>query len=173
MLAACVPTGATSTGTPDSASKYDRSTWGNWATVSGKCDTRETVLKTQGQNVVVDANCKATSGTWTSPYDSIVITQERLLDIDHIVPLKEAWLSGAGGWNAKQRNTFYNDLDNLVAVSQNSNRSKGDSDPAVWIPSNKAYVCTYISKYVAIKTKYHLSEDNKEQLRIQDLQRNC
>ncbi|MFF7551180.1 DUF1524 domain-containing protein [Streptomyces canus] len=63
--------------------------------------------------------------------------EARALDIDHLVPLAEAWESGASTWTAKERETYANDLDDpraLIAVSATSNRSKPDQDPATWTP---------------------------------------
>ncbi|KAG8762657.1 hypothetical protein FRC12_008930, partial [Ceratobasidium sp. 428] len=77
---------------------YDRNLFPHWITISGACDTRETVLKRDGTNVVTDSACAATSGTWKSVYDGATWTAASDLDIDHIIPLKEAWVSGARTW---------------------------------------------------------------------------
>ena len=66
------------------------------------------VLKRDGTNVVTDSSCKATSGNWVSPYDGVATTLASDLDIDHLVPLKEAWLSGARDWTDAQREAFAN-----------------------------------------------------------------
>jgi len=68
---------------------YARDKFPTWITISGTCDTRETVLKRDGTNVVVDSACKATSGTWVSPYDGATWTAASDLDIDHLVPLSK------------------------------------------------------------------------------------
>ena len=44
-------------------------------------DTRETVLKRDGTNVVTDSTCKPTSGNWVSPYDGVPTTNPSDLDI--------------------------------------------------------------------------------------------
>ncbi|EUC56448.1 secreted protein [Rhizoctonia solani AG-3 Rhs1AP] len=74
---------------------YARDLFPTWDTISGTCDTRETVLKRDGTGVLTDSACTSTSGTWLSPYDGATWTAASDLDIDHIVPLKEAWVSGA------------------------------------------------------------------------------
>ncbi|MBE3049144.1 hypothetical protein IMZ48_42930 [Candidatus Bathyarchaeota archaeon] len=51
----------------------------------------EYVLKRDGTNVVTDNACKSTSGTWASPYDTGVWTDPQDVDIDHMVPLSNAW----------------------------------------------------------------------------------
>lgn len=54
--------------------------------------SREYVLKRDGTNVVTNSACSATSGTWASPYDGGVWTAASDIDIDHMVPLKNAWV---------------------------------------------------------------------------------
>jgi hypothetical protein len=53
------------------------------------------VLKRDGTGVVTDTACHATSGTWKSPYDGATWTATSDLDIDHVVPLKNAWLTSS------------------------------------------------------------------------------
>ena len=61
-------------------------------TTSGSCNTREVVLARDGTNVVQDSSsCAATSGTWKSPYDGATWTAASDVDIDHMVPLSNAW----------------------------------------------------------------------------------
>lgn len=55
----------------------------------------EYVLKRDGTNVVVSSACTATSGSWLSPYDGATWTAASDLDIDHMVPLKNAWIVSA------------------------------------------------------------------------------
>ncbi|MFD0343627.1 DUF1524 domain-containing protein [Streptomyces sp. NPDC127117] len=93
--------------------------------------TREVTLQRDGQNVVQDDQCRAVSGTWYSEYDGLTIDSVSRIDIDHVVPLKEAWRSGASEWTTPERRAFANDLvhSQLIAVSAGSNRAKGDKDP--------------------------------------------
>ncbi|KAH8831319.1 hypothetical protein DL96DRAFT_1677808 [Flagelloscypha sp. PMI_526] len=143
---------------------YDRDLFPTWDTISGTCNTRETVLKRDGTNVVVDSACAATSGNWVSPYDGVATTLASDLDIDHVVPLKEAWVSGARDWTTAQRESFANDLTRpqLVAVTDNLNQSKGDKDPAEFVPPLASYVCTYIRAWIHVKHYYDLSVDSTE-----------
>lgn len=66
---------------------YDRDEFKHWITISGTCDTRETVLKRDGSNVQTSSACAATSGTWYSDYDGATWSAASDVDIDHIVPL--------------------------------------------------------------------------------------
>jgi hypothetical protein len=76
-------------------SSYDRDRFPHWITITGACNTREQVLKRDGTGVTVNSSCAATSGTWRSPYDGATWTNPSDVDIDHMVPLAEAWSSGA------------------------------------------------------------------------------
>ncbi|WP_371784433.1 GmrSD restriction endonuclease domain-containing protein [Streptosporangium subroseum] len=126
-------------------SSYDRSLFNHWITIGGACNTRETVLKRDGVGVVAGSNCAPTSGSWYSPYDGATWTAASDVDIDHMVPLAEAWRSGAYGWTSAQRQTYANDLGGpeLWAVTDNVNQSKGDQDPTTWQPSVASFRCTY------------------------------
>lgn len=70
---------------------YSRDKFPHWITQSGSCDTRETVLERDGSGVVTSSACAATSGTWVSPYDGATWTAAGDVDIDHMVPLGNAW----------------------------------------------------------------------------------
>jgi hypothetical protein len=88
------------------------------------------------------------------------------------VPLKEAWDSGAHAWTSLQRERFANDLSDgraLIAVTNSVNRSKGDRDPSQWLPPRTAYVCTYISDWIAVKYQWNLSMDSSEWGRLKNL----
>ena len=106
---------------------YNRDLFNHWIT-SGGCTTRQTVLRRDGTNIVIGSGCAPTSGRWVSPYDNVATTVPADLDIDHVVPLKEAWVSGARSWTNAQREAFANDLTRpqLAAVTDNLNASKGD-----------------------------------------------
>ena len=76
---------ATLTVAPEDRTGYDRDLFPHWITQSGTCNTRETVLKRDGSDVVTDANCAATSGSWYSPYDGATWSAASDVDIDHLV----------------------------------------------------------------------------------------
>ncbi|WP_414646456.1 HNH endonuclease family protein [Embleya scabrispora] len=142
---------------------YDRSLFPTWITISGTCDTREWILKRDGAGVTTNSACGATSGTWTSAYDNVVTTDPSTFDIDHVIPLSEAWASGAWAWTTTRRRTFANDVNDpqLIAVSASSNRSKGDRDPAEWLPQ-ASFRCTYARAWVQVKHDYALTVDSSE-----------
>lgn len=49
-------------------------------------------MKRDGTGVQTNDACTITAGTWVSPYDNITFTVGHDLDIDHLVPLKNAWI---------------------------------------------------------------------------------
>ncbi|WP_299530586.1 HNH endonuclease family protein [uncultured Streptomyces sp.] len=158
-----------------SASGYSRDKFPHWITQSGACNTREVILKRDGTNVVQDSACAATSGSWYSPYDGATWTAASDVDIDHMVPLAEAWRSGASGWTTAQRQAFANDLTRpqLIAVTDNVNQSKSDQDPGEWLPSRAAYLCTYARAWVHVKHYYDLTIDTTEKSALQSVLNGC
>jgi len=158
-----------------SMSGYSRDLFPHWITISGSCNTRETVLKRDGTNVIVNGSCYPTSGSWYSPYDGATWTAASDVDIDHIVPLAEAWRSGANSWTTSTRQSFANDLTRpaLIAVTDNVNQAKGDQDPSTWQPPLSFYRCTYSKMW--IRTKYHwsLKFQSSEKAALQNMLNTC
>lgn len=147
-----------------SSNGYSRDLFPHWNTVSGSCNTRETVLRRDGSNVVVGSDCYPDSGSWYSPYDGATWSLASDVDIDHIVPLSNAWRTGASGWTQSRRTQFANDLSNpqLIAVTDNVNSAKGDQSPATWKPSRTAYWCTYAKMWTRTKYRYALTVNSAE-----------
>jgi len=147
----------------------------HWVDADGdSCDTREEVLIAESTSrAQVDAyGCKVIEGDWLSPYDNAAHTNPSELDIDHMIPLKEAWDSGAWAWSAMKRQLFANDLTDarsLIAVTAGQNRSKSDRDPSNWLPPQTQYRCTYLAEWVAIKSHWKLSMDQSEFGRIKNV----
>ncbi|XVS64279.1 HNH endonuclease family protein [Actinosynnema sp. CA-299493] len=161
--------------TEGSTSGYSRDLFPHWSTVSGACNTRETVLKRDGTGVVTDSACAATSGRWHSPYDGATWTAASDVDIDHVVPLAEAWRSGASSWTTSRRQSFANDLSGpqLIAVTDNVNQAKGDQDPALWKPPLTSYWCTYAKMWTHSKHKWGLSVNSTEKSALQSMLGRC
>lgn len=161
---------------PERSGGYDRSLFRHWTTSNG-CTTRSRVLiRDSAGTAVVNSSCTVTGGTWFSPFDGVWIDVPRSLDIDHVVPIAEAWRSGARDWDESTRRAFANDLSDprsLIAVSASSNRSKGDRDPAGWLPSHREYRCEYVGTWVAIKHTWELSIDAQERAAIVQVLDGC
>ncbi|MEU9618177.1 MULTISPECIES: HNH endonuclease family protein [unclassified Streptomyces] len=158
-----------------SSTGYSRDKFPHWITQSGACNTREVVLERDGTNVTQDSSCAAVSGSWYSEYDGATWTAASDLDIDHMVPLAEAWRSGASSWTTAQRQAYANDLTRpqLIAVTDNVNQAKGDKDPAKWLPPRTAYRCTYARAWVHVKHYYDLTVDSAEKSALQSILNNC
>jgi hypothetical protein len=160
----------------DKATGYDRSLFKHWIDADKDgCNTRAEVLIEEAiVKPKVGLKCKLTGGKWLSAYDGKTVTNSSLLDVDHMVPLAEAWRSGAWKWTPAQRQAFANDLDNseaLIAVTLSTNRSKGDRDPALWMPAKDK--CTYTANWISIKTKYSLTVDSQESAMLSALVSEC
>ncbi|MEU8332295.1 HNH endonuclease family protein [Micromonospora arborensis] len=158
-----------------STSGYSRDLFPHWITVSGSCNTREQVLKRDGTSVVVDSSCAATSGRWYSPYDGATWTAASDVDIDHVVPLAEAWRSGANSWTTSRRQSFANDLTRpqLIAVTDNVNQAKGDQDPSTWQPPLSSYRCTYSKIWITVKYSWSLNLQAAEKSALQSMLNTC
>lgn len=134
---------------------YNRSEWKHW--IGSPCNTRETVLKTQGTNVRTDKNCKIISGTWNEPYLGKTVTNSGSLDIDHVIPLGYVAAHGGQSWSAAKKQQYANDPSLLLAVDSGENRSKGDQGPSGYMPTNKNFQCQYATYWVNTATKYNIS----------------
>ncbi|MEV6895993.1 HNH endonuclease family protein [Amycolatopsis sp. NPDC051372] len=154
---------------------YSRDKFPHWIQQGNNCDTREVVLKRDGTNVVTNSSCTATSGKWVSPYDGATWTAASDVDIDHVVPLADAWRTGASSWTTAQRQAYANDLSDpqLIAVTDNVNQEKGDRSPDQWKPPSTGYWCTYARMWVAVKSKFKLTVNSAEKSALTDMLGRC
>jgi hypothetical protein len=157
------------------AAGYSREQFPLWGVVEGRCDTREKVLERDGKNVVQDTECRAVAGSWVSPYDGKKVDDALGLDIDHMVPLKNAWVSGAAGWDLERRKQFANDLvhPQLFAVTAAANRAKGAKGPEAWKPPSEAFWCTYATDWISVKRTYQLTVTEAEKNALADMLTHC
>jgi hypothetical protein len=161
---------------PGSLAGYRRDRFGDgWLAAGGGCDTRERVLQRDGRAVRVGAGCRAVSGRWRSLYDGRILRRSSAVDIDHVVPLANAWRSGARAWSRRRRERFANDLRDpeLVAVSAASNRAKGDSGPQSWRPPRPAVWCLYARWWIDVKTVWRLSVTRAERRALDAMLTTC
>ena len=155
---------------------YDRTLFKLWVDADGDgCDTREEVLIAEAEDApTIGSGCSLTNGRWYSYYDGAYQTSASALDIDHVVPLAEAWDSGARTWTSTRRESYANDLGDsrtLVGVTAAVNRAKGDQDPAEWQPAiNK---CRYVKDWVAVKIRWGLTQNSAEKTALQDIAAGC
>ncbi len=151
----------------ESREGYQRTSFKHWVDEDRDgCSTRAEVLLAESRvPATVEPRCKVTAGQWYSYYDGVTLEAPGGLDIDHVVPLAEAWDSGASGWTASRREAYANDLGSersLVAVTAKTNRSKADQDPAQWLPPLADARCTYATDWVATKLRWNLTVDQAE-----------
>jgi len=154
---------------------YSRERFPHWRSHQGACDTREAVLQRDGRNVTVDADCQPKTGSWFSLYDSKTFTKASELDIDHMVPLANAWRTGAKNWTDEKRADFANDMTRpqLIAVSASTNRSKGDQDPSQWKPPNRDFWCDYAVRWITVKAYWQLTVTTAEKAALSDMLGGC
>jgi hypothetical protein len=155
---------------------YLRDDWPTWEDIDGDgCDAREQTLIAESTTPAqVDPfGCKVIAGDWTSDYDGTVTSDPSAVDIDHVVPLENAHLSGGWRWDAGRRRQFANDPANLVAVSPASNRSKGASTPDEWRPPNQVSWCQTATTWVRVKVSYGLTATTTERDALGDMLSRC
>ena len=129
------------------------------------CDTRNDILRRDLVDVVIKPGsngCGVLSGTLNDPYTGATVAFQRGADtsaevqIDHVVALSDAWQTGAQDWDELRRRDFANDPANLQTTIGWVNQEKGDGDAATWLPSNKSYRCTFVTRIVDVKAAYGL-----------------
>ena len=146
---------------------YTRDQFGPaWADVDRNgCDTRNDILKRDLSDEVFKEKtnaCVVLSGKLVDPFSGETInfvrgnTTSMEVQIDHVVALSNAWQTGAFKLTPDQRKALANDPLNLLAVKGRLNSQKGDGDAATWLPPLKSFRCDYVSRQIAVKTKYRL-----------------
>ena len=164
-----------------SMSGYSRERFPHWSKASSfgwdppqsSCDSRQAALIRDGNKVQVGKSCKVTSGEWLDPYTGKTYSDPQDLDIDHVVPLANAWRSGASSWDDKQRERYANDPEVLLTVEDNANQAKGDKGPEAWKPPDKGEWCDYAERWIQLKSKYSLSINEQEKEALQEMLGTC
>ena len=163
---------------PEVEEGYERELFEHWVDADGDgCDTRQEVLIAESLTpVTVGAGCAIEGGSWFSAADGDTLTNPASVDINHVVPLKEAWASGAHAWTPEERRAFANDLTDertLQAVSSGANRQQGEHDPASWLPADLEAACQFVADWVAIKASWGIAVDQAERGAIELTLQNC
>ena len=144
------------------------------------CDTRNDILRRDLVAVEIKPGsngCAVLSGTLHDPYTGATVDLQRgagtssQVQIDHLVALSDAWQKGTQQWDVAKRRNFANDPINLQATTASINQQKSDSDAATWLPPNKSYRCTYVSR--TVKSTYGLWVTQAEHDAIAAILTNC
>jgi hypothetical protein len=151
---------------------YERTEFPLWDDADGDgCNTRYEVLISEADDpvTVTQPGCTLTGGRWFSYYDRVSWTDKSRIDIDHVVPLAEAWDSGARTWTTATREAYANDLGDyrtLIGVTDSVNQAKGDQDVAEWLPTYDK--CRHLRDWVAVKHRWGLTVDSTEKAALTD-----
>lgn len=164
----------------DYSRPYDRSRFGydlGWDADHDGCVTRKEVLIRDALVIDHVSRSCAVSGTWVSLYDDRRTTDPYSLEVDHLIPLAEAWHAGADRWSHRRQIAFGNDLGYrwtllpvTAALNQGEGAGKGDKEPGEWLPPR--HRCTYVEAWIAVKYRWALSVDPGEKAALErDLDR--
>lgn len=155
---------------------YNRKThFGGWLRdkTDGTClNTRGKVLVRDSKAPVEISNCTVSRGEWNEPYTGQVETIAQEIQIDHFVPLKNAYVSGAWRWNFAKRCLYANFLGNdfhLLSVDGHENMSKSDNTPERYMPPNQAYRCQYLQQWLKVKLIWNLGLTPPEKSAVESL----
>jgi hypothetical protein len=167
--------------TPGSMTGYSRKKFPHWSEADKfgwdapdpSCDSRDAALIRDGKGVKVGKSCDVTSGEWHDPYAGNTYSDPSKMDIDHVVPLANAWRSGASSWSQDLRERYANDPEVLLSVEAGANRSKGDKGPEAWKPPDKGEWCDYAERWIGIKAGYDLSVNQQEKAALEEMLATC
>ena len=148
---------------------YDRGDWKHWVDADGDCqDARQEVLIAESLVPVTfetDRKCRVETGRWFGVFTGAYFEDPGDVDVDHMVPLKNAHNSGGWDWSPAMKEEYANDLgddDHLIAVQDNANQSKGARGPDEWKPPSETYWCQYATDWSEIKHRWDLTMTEPE-----------
>ena len=159
---------------------YSRSQWKHWTDDDGDCqDTRQEVLVAESLVDVTyqsDRECRVETGRWYGAFTGTFVDVPGSLDVDHLVPLKNAHLSGGWAWSPEKREEYANylrDQDHLIAVTAGANRSKGAKGPEEWKPPDEGYWCRYAVTWTEVKADWGLTMTERETEAVVEVLNTC
>lgn len=141
----------------------------------------DSCLNTRGKVLVRDSledvtmtasGCTVATGLWDDPYTARSFKYAQDIQIDHLVALKNAYMSGAHQWDFKKRCLYANYTGNdfhLLSVYGRENLKKSDDAPQKYIPPNRAYVCDYLKQWLFVKLIWSLRMTPPEVDAIQNI----
>jgi hypothetical protein len=159
--------------------RYSRQTnFGDWVR-----DSRDTnCFNTRARVLIRDSievtqfkdnnHCVVDKGLWPDPYTDLTYTESKDIQIDHVVPLRNAYMSGAYSWTAESRCLYANflgDKEHLLSVLGRENMKKSDRSPEKYMPPNEKFACHYLKTWLQIKFTWGLTMTLAEAQGIQNL----
>lgn len=165
--------------TQASMSGYKRTKFGDGWEYYGGCNTRDRILARDLRDVTYRGDtCIVETGVLVDPYGGSIIDFDKSKDpsavqIDHVVALANAWVTGAATWSADKRQALANDPLELLAVDGTLNQQKGDDDASEWLPPRQSFRCAYVERQVAVKSQYGLWITPDEKAAMTDVLAAC
>jgi hypothetical protein len=162
--------------------KYARSDWKHWTDLPDHpCrSTRQAALfrdARPGTATWDDSGCRVEAGQWIEPYEAAgVVTDPKLLDVDHLIPLGFAHAHGGAAWSKDRKAAYANFLGyrfHLITASAHANRQKSDKGPSEWVPENIAFWCTYGSAWAVVAVVWKLDLPDEDRLAVRKLVETC
>ena len=160
--------------------EYSRSQWKHWSDEDGDCqDARQEVLIAESLVEVTFESarmCRVETGRWYGAFTGTYVESPGDLDVDHLVPLKNAHLSGGWRWEPSRKVEYANYLDDanhLIAVTAGANRSKGAKGPEEWRPPDEGYWCEYAVNWTEVKFQWGLTVTREESRAVLDMLEGC
>ena len=160
--------------------QYNRREWRHWIDVDRDCqDARQEALIAESLTGVVyepGRTCRVESGDWLGAYTGERFSDPSELDVDHMVPLKNAHISGGWAWSRARKKEYANDLtypNHLIAVQASANRQKGSKGPDEWRPARREYWCQYAKDWTTIKENWKLTFTERETDALREMLLTC
>lgn len=165
---------------PDTGYNRERKFGDAWEDVDGNgCDTRNDILARDFARIISTDGCLIYKGVLKDKYTGKRInftrgqTTSLAVQIDHVVALHNAWLTGARRLSYEMRVALANDPLNLQAVDGPTNSRKSDSDASWWLPPKRGYQCKYVARQISVKKAYRLWVTPDEKIAMQQVLTTC
>lgn len=132
------------------------------AEVYNHTERRQEILRRDLDSYQLDRRGQVKAGELTCPYNGEHLVMPtyyditRCADVDHVVALSNAWVTGAKNLTRADRNDLFNHPLELQLVSKQANTEKSSSDASQWLPDNVPYRLQYVARQIAVKNIFHL-----------------
>jgi 5-methylcytosine-specific restriction endonuclease McrA len=149
---------------------------GSWGDEDSDCQNlrHELLIEQSLEDVSFTSSrrCTVKSGRWLDPYSGNVLEIASDLDVDHVVPLSYAHVTGGYSWPISLKQEFAQDRSNLLLVTDNINQSKGAKGPSGFLPV-KSFQCEYARIWKSVAEKYSLKLPDRDNAKIRNILKRC